>query len=138
MKLAKVADCLQRDFARITPDMPVAAASKELIKHTMLGAPVTDAEGKLVGWVSEQECLKVTIQVVYHNQRVATVAEVMNTDVLSVNLNDDLLTLGQQMLAAKPKSYPVVDSTGKVVGVISRRQVLKLLLNSIGDTAKSA
>ncbi|MFW1678187.1 CBS domain-containing protein [Pontibacter sp. JAM-7] len=138
MKLAKIADFMQRDFAHITPDMLVAAASNQLVKHTMLGAPVVDADGKLAGWISEQECLKVTIQVVYHNQRVATVGEVMKPDVLTVSLNQDPLALAQQMLQEKPKNYPVVDAQGKVVGVLNRRHLLTLLLDQLPTLGRSA
>ena len=93
----------------------------------MLGGPVVDAEGLLLGWVSEQECLRVAIQVAYYNQRVATVREIMRSDVLSVSRDMDPLALAQQMLGDKPKSYPVVDAAGKVVGVVSRRHMLQQL-----------
>ncbi|MGJ8681025.1 CBS domain-containing protein [Paraglaciecola sp.] len=132
---ARVAECMSRDFAEIHPEMMVAEASSNLIKKALLGGPVVDDNGKLVGWISEQECLQVTIQVVYHNMRVATVKDVMRTDVLTVSLNADLLDVAQQMLKEKPKSYPVVDEDNKVVGVLTRRDILKMLDNKLSEMA---
>ena len=123
----KVSDCITTDFAKIHPEMPVADASAELIKKTSLGGPVTDQDGKLVGWISEQECLQVTLQVAYHNTRIAVVKDVMREDVLSVTLDDDPLAIAQDMLKAKPKNYPVVDKDNKVIGVLTRRNILNML-----------
>jgi CBS domain-containing protein len=127
MNSATIADCMTKDFAIIYPDMPVVQAARQLMLYRILGGPVTDVNGRLLGWISEQECLQVALQVAYYNQRVATVRDIMRTDVLSVSPNMDLMTLAQQMLGDKPKSYPVVDASGKVIGVVTRRHVLKLL-----------
>lgn len=133
MNLSTIADCMTTDFAHITPDLPVARAAQKLIRKAVIGSPVIDAEGKLVGWVSEQDCLRVTLQVAYMNQSVATVSEIMRRDVLSVKENDDPLELAQQMLKEKPKNYPVVDQHNKVIGVVTRRHVLNMLVQKLGE-----
>ncbi|PAU62412.1 CBS domain-containing protein [Pseudomonas indica] len=127
MNTASIADFMTKDFATIRPDMPVVQAARRLARYRILGGPVVDTEGRLLGWISEQECLQVAIQVAYYNQRVATVRDIMRTDVLSVTPETDPMTLAQQMLGDKPKSYPVVEAGGKVIGVITRRHILKLL-----------
>ncbi|MEX6504169.1 CBS domain-containing protein [Pseudomonas zhanjiangensis] len=133
---APIASCMSKDFALIHPDMPVVEASAKLVRKAMLGGPVVDGEGKLLGWISEQECLQVSIQVVYHNQRVATVRDIMRDDVLCVKLDEDPLALAQQMLTDKPKSYPVVDTNRKVVGVINRRHMLDMLVKQLATFSK--
>jgi len=138
MEAGAIEDYMTTEFAVITPDMPVTDAAAKLIQKEMLGGPVVDEAGKLMGWISEQECLQVTIQVVYHNQRIATVRDIMRTDVLSVREQDHPLDIAQQMLSKppKPKNYPVVDSHGKVIGVISRRHILKMLLKKMKELSK--
>lgn len=128
-----IKDCITKDFARIQPDMPVAEASAQLIKKASLGGPVIDENDKLVGWISEQECLQATLQVVYHNTRVAIVKDLMQSNVITVGLDSDPLEIAQQMLLAKPKSYPVIDKTGKVVGVLTRRNILTMLDNKLRE-----
>jgi len=138
MDSASINDLMCTRFATIHPEMPVVEASSKLIKLDMLGSPVTDKAGTLVGWISERECLQAALQVVYHNQRVATVRDLMQTEVLTVSLDDEVLGLAQQMLAAKPKIYPVVDSANKVVGVISRRHILTMLDQKLAELSRKA
>ena len=95
MDLPKIESCMSKEFATIKPEMPVAEASRHLIKKPLFGGPVINDDGTLAGWVSEQDCLKVTIQVVYLNQRVATVSEIMSKEVLTVKAEDDLLSIAQ-------------------------------------------
>ncbi len=138
MDSAILKDLMCTRFASIHPEMPVVEASSKLIQLEMLGSPVTDDVGTLVGWISERECLQAALQVVYHNQRVATMKDLMQTEVLTVSLDDDVLGLAQQMLAAKPKIYPVVDAANKVLGVISRRHILHMLDQKLAELSRKA
>lgn len=138
MDSATLKDLMCTRFAAIHPDMPVVEASSRLIKLEMLGSPVIDSAGILVGWISERECLQAALQVVYHNQRVATVRDLMQSEVLTVSLEDDVLSLAQQMLNAKPKIYPVVDANNRVLGVISRRHILNMLDQKLAELSRKA
>lgn len=138
MDSASINELMSTRFAKITPDMPVVEASSNLIKLDMIGSPVTDEAGMLVGWISERECLQAALQVVYHNQRVATVKDLMQSEVLTVSLESDVLSLAQQMLNAKPKIYPVVDADNKVIGVISRRHILNMLDDKLAELSRKA
>jgi len=138
MDSGSIQDLMSKNFAKIRPDMPVVEASSNLIKLEMLGSPVTDDAGTLLGWISEHECLQAALQVMYYNQRVATVKDLMRTDVLTVSVTDDVLTLARKMLEAKPKIYPVVDADNKVLGVISRRHMLKMLDDKLKQLSKKA
>lgn len=136
MKPLTIEDCMSTNFATIFPEMLVVQAAGELIKKDMLGGPVINKEGGLVGWISEQECLQVGIQVLYHNERVASVADVMRTDTLLIHLDDDPLEVALSMLQNKPKSYPVVDDGGKVIGVVTRRYILKMFDERMQELSK--
>ena len=50
----------------------------------------------------------------------------MNRSPLSVGPDESILDLARQMADAKPKIYPVLQQ-GKVIGIISRRQVTQAL-----------
>jgi len=130
MKDMIVKDFMNVNFARISDDMPVITASIELIKKEALGGPVVDKDNKLLGWISEQECLQVTTQFAYHNQRVALVKDIMREEVLSIKLDQSIFSLAEKMTDTQPKNYPVVDDNNKVIGVITRRRVLKSLLDN--------
>ena len=54
MDSVSINDLMCTRFATIHPEMPVVEASSKLIKLDMLGSPVTDKAGTLVGWISER------------------------------------------------------------------------------------
>lgn len=93
------------------------------------GAPVVDEQSNIVGFVSEQDCLKQLLLGSYHCDQPALVDDVMRSDVLTVNSRDSIIELAQQMGEHKPKIYPVVDNN-KLVGVINRQHVLQGLIDN--------
>ena len=107
-------------------DDTVAHAVEKLLRANQIGGPVLDEEKKVIGWISEQDCLKKMIESSYHCESAALVEDMMRTDVLSLPLNASILDVGQQMLLQKPKAYPVVDE-GRLVGIITRRDILKAI-----------
>ena len=121
----KVADYMTTDFVKFKPEEMVVEAVRELVKHEVIGGPVISKQGELVGWISEQDCLSSAMQVLYYNQRIAQVADIMKTEVLTVKEDEDLLSVAQRMLQQKPKVYPVINVDNKVVGIISRRLILR-------------
>ena len=131
MKNITVKDIMSTDYAKVSTDMPVVEASMELIKKEVLGGPVVDNNNLLLGWISEQECLQVITKVVYHNERVAPVNDILQVDVLTVAEDQSVLSLAEKMNSAQPKNYPVVDHSNKVIGVITRRRVLESMLGLI-------
>lgn len=124
MDSLKVVDYMQLQPVKLTPDMPVATAVDQLLKHKHIGAPVVDDKACLIGWVSEQDCLASLLESSYYCEQVALVQDIMHKDVLSVKPDDTIIELAQQMLLPKPKSYPVIDEKGVLVGIITRRNVL--------------
>ncbi len=127
----KVSDYMSRKFVTFTPEMPVVEAATNLIKNELIGGPVVDGSGALVGWISEQDCLGTVSQVMYYADRVATVADIMRKDVLAAKEDDNLLDLASMMQQQKPKIYPVVDGRQRVKGVISRRIILREMCKHI-------
>ncbi|MGI2261056.1 CBS domain-containing protein [Shewanella sp. GXUN23E] len=126
MDSINISDYMDRQAVLLRPEMSMATAVEKLLTHKNMGAPVVDARGMLVGFLSEQDCLSVMLKSSYHCDLTATVADIMRTDVLSVSPQDSMLKLAEQMLGLKPKIYPVVDE-GKVLGTISRSNVLRAM-----------
>ena len=126
-----VQDYMDRQAVLLTVDLSIDSAVAKLVKHRKTGAPVVDSKGKLVGFLSEQDCLSVMLKSTYHCDLVAKVSDCMRTDVLAVSPNDRLVQLAEQMLGPKPKVYPVV-ADNKVIATIDRTNILK----AIGEQMK--
>jgi CBS domain-containing protein len=62
MKETFVADVMTRDVRTTRPDMPLADAAEILLKHKFGCLPVTDADGTLIGIVTEHDFLKAMVE----------------------------------------------------------------------------
>lgn len=127
MESLKVKDYMNSRPVVFDLEMTVAEAVEKLLQSGQIGGPVLGENHKVIGFVSEQDCLKKMIESTYYREQAGRVKDVYRTDVLTVNTYDSILELGQQMLGAKPKIYPVVDDDHQLVGIISRRDVLKAI-----------
>lgn len=131
MESLLVREYMDRQAVFLTADLSIETAVARLLQHDKTGAPVIDEAGKLVGFLSEQDCLSVMLKSTYHCDLVAKVSDCMRTDVLFVSPDDSLVQLAEQMLGLKPKIYPVIDND-KVIATIDRTDVLK----AIGEQMK--
>ncbi|MGP1835273.1 CBS domain-containing protein [Shewanella frigidimarina] len=126
MDSIKIKDHMDRRPILLTADMSLAIAVEKLLESNKSGSPVVDSVGKLVGFLSQQDCLSVMLKSSYHCDMTSTVADCMKSPVLTVAPDDSILELAEQMLGAKPKIYPVLND-GKVIGTINRTNVLKAM-----------
>lgn len=131
MDSIKVSDCMTRQFVSFSSSTPVVEAAVALVKNELLGGPVVDDQGYLKGWISEQDCIGVVSQVMYYEDRVASVEDVMTHDVSAVEPSVNAMDIAENMKNHKRKVYPVVDDANKVIGVISRCHILKEMCERI-------
>ncbi len=124
MDLLKVGDYMNRHPVTFQAEMPVEMAVDRLIKNRQTGGPVVDDNRRIIGFISEQDCLARMLMSTYHDQQAAKVMDVMQKEVLTVKDYDGIIDLAQTMLKTKPKLYPVVDDDGYVLGIITRTDVL--------------
>jgi CBS domain-containing protein len=105
------------------------------------GFPVLDADGTVTGVVSEADLLvKEAVQgepggvrgllagLVYHAERAkaaaVTAADLMTSPAVTVGPDDTVEHAARLMFTRKIKRLPVVDAGGRLVGIISRTDVL--------------
>lgn len=122
-----VADCMVPARLTITPDTTIPKAVEKMLDQKLIGAPVVDENRRVVGYISEQDCLRYMISDSYYDDQRELVRDVMKHEVLFAEPNMSIVDIAQLMCGNKPKKYPVCED-GKLVGVISRTHVLKALL----------
>lgn len=147
-----IQDIMTREVVSVKPDTPLVEAAHIIAEHNFDGVPVLDAKGKLVGILTEYDLISKssavhlpTFQVILQNLQVLhsdkskfqkeveevmslTVKDVMNTDPLTLRDNatyEETVTAFAEHHRVNP--IPVVDANNKVVGVVSRFDVLKPL-----------
>jgi predicted transcriptional regulator len=127
MESLKVSDYMNQRPVKLHIDMPVAEAVEQLLVGKQSGGPVVDNYSKVVGFLSEQDCLSQMITSSYYREQVCRVSDIMTKTVLAVKGYDSVLEVAQKFISAKPKIYPVVDDDGFLLGSINRSEVLNAI-----------
>ena len=127
IRSATVKNFMSGNLIKFHPDTDVMDAIHTLVKHRISGAPVVDDRGNLVGMLSEFDCMKVVLASSYHDVPGGPVADLMVTDVETVDAGMSIADLAEQFMTSKLRRYPVL-SDNRLVGHISRRDVLRALV----------
>ncbi len=106
------------------PQTHVVEAMALLLEHKISGGPVVDADGNLVGVLSEVDVMEIVIQDSYYNESMGIVADFMQPQVDFVSPEDDIYSVARRFHQEHRRRYPVVHN-GRLVGQISRRDVLR-------------
>ena len=121
---------MTEDVVTIRPDSSIQEAIELLLKLGISGLPVTDEEGHLVGIVTEFALLAIA----YDDQvREENVSQHMTTDVLTVDADAPVNKVADLCIAHRVRRVPVIKG-GRLVGLISRRDVLKSLCDAQAPT----
>jgi len=114
-------DIMTEDVVTIRPTASVRSAIELLLSEQISGLPVVDENNKLVGIVTEFALLATA----YDNAITKdSVAQHMTTEVLTFDINDPIRKVADLFIVHRVRRAPVMDG-GRIVGLISRRDVLK-------------
>jgi CBS domain-containing protein len=125
----RVSDIMARHPASIRTGTVLPEVVEVLLRQHMTGLPVVDDSDRVVGFVSEQDCLRTLLVASYHSEGSPRVEDVMFREPLMVRLDDSVVDIAEQMVKQKPKVYPVVDQGGRLQGLLTRTQVLAYLID---------
>jgi CBS domain-containing protein len=132
MQSILVKDYMDHNPHSISVSTNVKDVVDRLLKDKIIGAPVVDGNKNLVGYVSEQDCIKEMLQDAFYCEEPGPVTSVMKTEVATVSPDMSIVEIAEAMLKKHHKNFPVV-SNGKLVGLISRSNVLQALLEHEND-----
>ncbi len=126
---------LARDFmttrlVTLRPRMDVFDAMGLLLKHQISGAPVIDDDGMFLGTFSEKTCMSVVIDAAYEQLPTNEVFAFLDAKVRTIADDCDLFSIAQILLTESCRRLPVLRD-GKLVGQISRRDVMRVTLDLI-------
>jgi len=139
----KAKDVMTHCLVSITPETSIRDAIARMISHEVSGMPVIDAEGKLVGMVTEGDFLR-RIEMhteaprrrwlelllgpgsdaaEYARSHGNTVRDVMSSKVVTVSKDTPLSEVVRLMEEHAIKRIPVIDD-GQLVGIVSRADLM--------------
>lgn len=129
--MKKISDVMQPTNVVLRKTDSLSEAVSKITRTGLLGLPVVSEQDKeLIGFVSEQDCLEHLMTESYHCDTHISVADIMRENPLHVSDDLTVLSLAQMMGRGKPKIFPVTQE-GKLVGIVTRGNVIKALAESL-------
>ena len=124
MKTTRAADIMTTNVITARKDMVLTDIIGLLLRWHISAMPVIDEDDRMVGIVSEIDLVNLTFD---GNARDTKVEEVMVTDIVSFSPDAKLADLVQTFSKRHLRRVPILDK-GKIVGIVSRRDILRELL----------
>lgn len=124
-----VKEYMTKDLITFKKDTDIMVAIKSLLDNRISGAPVLDDNGKVVGLIDDKDCLKVLFDNVYNRlpTRSDTVSNYMSNVMKSISTDRNILDVASIFVSSPFKRLMVEDENGKLVGQISRRDILRAI-----------
>ncbi|MEZ8142236.1 hypothetical protein A1OO_18235 [Enterovibrio norvegicus FF-33] len=134
MESIKVKDYMNKRPVTFKASMSLSVALEKMLNANQSGGPVLDENHHVVGFLSEQDMIHKLLRMGYYCHDTNTVDDCMHKEVSAVLPDDSIIKLAEEMLPGKPKLYPVVDEDDRLVGIITRRDILKAIATQIDDS----
>jgi len=126
MESLKASDVMSNHIEPIRCGTPLTKVVKTLLQNHVSGLPVVDDHRKVIGFISEQDCIHALLVSNYHREGDPKVDDVMFHNPMTISPEMSVVDLAQNLGAGKPKVYPVTDH-GRLIGIVTRTSILREL-----------
>jgi CBS domain-containing protein len=141
MKRWRVGDVMTRDVVCVTPETGYQAIADLLVRRSVSAVPVVDPDRRVLGVVSEADLLaklEYADRVPRHPLAVRrlraewsraagdTARDLMSSPPVTIRADATVSRAARLLDAARVKRLPVLDPDGRLVGVVSRRDLVRL------------
>ncbi|MFE3945490.1 CBS domain-containing protein [Streptomyces sp. NPDC059118] len=134
MKHIEVGDLMTDEVVSVVSLTSFKEVAKLLAQHDISGLPVLDDEDRVLGVVSESDLL--SRQGAGHPVTDATApsgaeftaAEIMSTPAVTVHAEESAPEAARLMTRSGVERLPVVDDEDRLVGIVTRRDLLRVFL----------
>jgi CBS domain-containing protein len=122
------------DLVSFKPGDDIIRAMRVLLERHLSGAPVLDADGQMVGVLSQKDCLEIVYNTAYHQDWGGQVEQYMSRKVEHIDADTSVLEAAERFLHSNFRRFPVLRE-GRLVGQISRHDIMRALDEQYLQTA---
>jgi CBS domain-containing protein len=134
-RLPTVREFMDRHVQTLSPDADIMDAVDFLLEKRVTGALVADSKGKLVGILTEFDCLRL---LTHGDERAEApsgkVRDFMTSEVQTIPPTMDIYYCAGLFMNVSFRRFPVVES-GRIVGAITRFDLLRAVRRSFAPEA---
>ena len=130
---AYVRDVMTTGVVTVRPDTPYRVIAAMFREHQVSGFPVTAADGTVIGVVSESDLLALAAGRHHRGHRAddqATAGDLMTCPAVTISPDDPVQTAARVIHSHRLQRLPVVDRDRRLVGIVSRSDVLSVFRRS--------
>ena len=125
-----VKDIMTTHLVLFTVEQSIHEVMNSFIKNKISGGPVVDDRGKLIGVISEADCMKEVSDSRYFNMPILdkSVGHFMTKEVETLPASMTLFDAASRFHETSRRRFPVLDNN-KLVGQISRKDIVIAAIN---------
>ncbi|MDA9187792.1 CBS domain-containing protein [Flavobacteriaceae bacterium] len=130
-----VSDIMTTQLVLFTPEQSIHDVMQAFIKYRISGGPVVDEKGKLIGVISEADCMKEISDSRYFNMPILdkSVGHFMTENVDTIESTLSVFDAAAKFSKSSRRRYPVLEK-GRLVGQVSRKDIVIAALNMKSQT----
>jgi CBS domain-containing protein len=126
--------CAQTNVVSVKPDATVQFVA-ELMKEKNIGCVVVTENHKPVGIVTDRDIALRGVSLCGDPEE-ALIESIMSTDILTIRKDVGIFDAIQEMKSAGVRRMPIVDSAGRLVGLLTIDDLIRLLAREMADIAR--
>tara|TARA_B100000767_G_scaffold274287_1_gene306801 strand:+ start:213 stop:677 length:465 start_codon:yes stop_codon:yes gene_type:complete len=125
-----VKDIMTTNLVLFTIEQSIHEVMNAFIKNKISGGPVVDDRGKLIGLISEADCMKEISDSRYFNMPILdkTVGHFMTKEVETLPASMTLFDAASKFHDTSRRRFPVLENN-KLIGQVSRKDVVIAAIN---------
>ncbi len=140
----KITDVMTTDVVTVDPEASLKDVAALLAEHRVSGLPVVDADGQVVGVISEADILFKEVGEKGPQGVIAwllepggdaklearTAGEAMTSPARTIGPKRPVAEAAKRMLEEAVNRFPVVDDDGKLLGIVTRADLVRAFVRS--------
>ena len=125
MFTVRVRDVMTAPAVTVAPDATFKEVVDLMLRRSISALPVVDDSGALLGMISEADLIA---RPAHGGRRrgMQTAAAIMSSPAECVHLDDTVRDVARRMLESRRKHFPVLGGSRRPVGMVSRRDLLRM------------
>lgn len=127
--------CAQTNVVSVKPDATVQFVT-ELMREKNIGCVVVTDNHKPVGIVTDRDIALRGAPLRGDPEEAALVGSIMSSDILTVRKDAGIFDTIQEMKSAGVRRMPIVDSAGRLVGLLTVDDLIRLLAREMADISR--
>lgn len=124
MEIFKAKNVMTTDVAYVKKQTPIYEAIETLVEKNITGLPVVNDDMTLVGIITEKDALKLLYNIENESGKVE---DFMTKGIVSFNQDDSIIDIAECLIKNHFRRVTIT-SEGKLAGIVSRKDIIKFIL----------